>query len=180
MKTVRLLCAASLSVAVSGCRVSESLENAARNITLNTPDPIKVDMKITLDVYQHDADKKEQEKDKADADAAELNRRIYNRQKEIQDLKNQRLVAETHRGVLFLREQPAGAYGEYVRETVEKENSDRRELMIEEAARTRRELHDIEKERWNAAVKNAFPGEYIEVADPDRPDAYKIVQKVKP
>lgn len=184
MRTVRLVCATALLFSAAGCRVSESLENAARNITLNTPDPIKVDMKITLDVYQHDADKKEPEKDKdrekADADAAELNRRLYNRQKEIQDLKNQRLVAETHRGLLFLREQPAGAYGEYVRETVEKENSDRRDLMIDEAARTRRELHDIEKERWNAAVKNAFPGEYIEVADPDRPDAYKIVQKVKP
>ena len=92
---------------LSGCGVTQSLENAARNIQLNTPEPIKVDMKITLDVYQHEAGGKEKDVEKTSTDAAELNRRKYNRQKEIQELKNSRLVAETHRGLLFLREQPA-------------------------------------------------------------------------
>ena len=164
---------------LSGCGVTQSLENAARNIQLNTPEPIKVDMKITLDVYQHEAGGKEKDVKKKSTAGAKLNRRKYNRQKEIQELKNSRLVAETHRGLLFLREQPAGEYGEYVKKTVDAENTDRKALMIEDAARQKRELHEIEKERWENAVKNAFPGEFIEVADEARPDAFKIVQKVK-
>ncbi len=179
MLLLRLLTAGLPVLTLAGCGVSRSLENAARNIQLNTPEPIRMDMKITLDVYQHDAGNKEKAGEKKDAEAAEVNRRKYNRQKEIQELKNQRLVAETHRGLLFLREQPAGAYGDYVKKTVDDENTDRKSIMIDDAARQKRELHDIEKERWEAAVKEAFPGEYVEVADPARPDAYKIVQKVK-
>ena len=166
-------------LAAAGCNVSKSLENAARNIQLNTPEPIKVDMKITLDVYQHQAPGSGKVKEVESTDLAEVNRRKFNRQQEIQELKNQRLVAEMHRGVLFLREQPAGTYGGYVKKTVEEENADRKTLMLEEAAKQKRELHEIEKERHEAAVNNAFAGEYIEVADPARPGAWKIVQKVK-
>lgn len=165
----------------AGCHVSESLENAAKKITLNTPEPIKVEMKVAIDVYEHDGAVKEKEigKDNADGDIAEVNRRKFNREKEIQDLKNSRLVAETHRGILFLREQPAGTYGEYVKKTVSDENTDRQILMRDNAAKQRRELNEIMREHYDESVKNAFAGEWIEVPDPAKPDAYKLVQKVK-
>ncbi len=175
----RLLFCLPFLVAGSGCSVSKSLENAARSIQLNTPEPIKVDMKITLDVYQHQAPGGGKVEEKQPTGLAEVNRRKFNRQQEIQELKNNRYVAETHRGLLFLRDQPAGTYGEYVKKTVEDENADRKTLMLEEAAKQKRELHAMEKERHDAAVNNAFPGEFIEIPDPDKPGAWKIVQKVK-
>lgn len=178
---LRLLLVLPLLAAGGGCNVSQSLENAAKKIQLNTPEPIKVDMKITLDVYQHEAagGGKAKEVEAVPADLAEVNRRKFNRQQEIQELKNNRYVAETHRGLLYLRDQPAGTYGGYVKKTVEDENADRKSLMLEEAAKQKRELHDIEKERHEAAVHAAFAGEYIEVPDPAKPGAWKIVQKVK-
>jgi hypothetical protein len=170
-----------LLLTASGCQLSSTLENAARKITLNTPEPIKVDMKITLDVIQHDAPgaKKEKDVEKAEdsEDLAAITRRKFNRQEEIQKLKNSRFVAETHQGLLVIREQPPGAYGNYVTETVEKENFDRKALMIEDARKQKRELHEIEKERYGANVKNAFAGEWIEIPDPERSGGFKTVQK---
>ena len=168
------------AVLLTGCKMLDrSLENAAKNITLNTPEPIKVEMKIDVNVYQHDAKDGEKPKDKAKTDNAELSRRKFNRQKEIQDLKNSRFVAETHRGTLFLREQPAGTYGEYVRKTVVEENTDRMDLMRQEAAEKRRELHEIMQERYEANVRNAYPGEWIEVPDKEKPGSWRLLQKVK-
>jgi len=162
-----------------GCQLSKTLENAAEKITLNTPEPIKVDMKVTLDVIQHEAPgaKKDAEKTADPDDIPAITRRKFNRQEEIQKLKNSRFVAETHQGLLVIREQPPGSYGSYVQETVDKENFDRKALMIEEARKQKRELHEIEKEHFEANAKNAFAGEWIETADPARPEGFKQVQK---
>jgi hypothetical protein len=162
-----------------GCQLSKTLQNAAEKITLNTPEPIKVDMKITLDVIQHEAPgaKKEEGKNEEAVDIATITRRKFNRQEEIQKLKNSRFVAETHQGLLVVREQPPGSYGSYAKETVEKENFDRKALMIEDARRQKRELHEVEKERYDANVKNAYPGEWIEVPDAVRQGGFKLVQK---
>ena len=163
----------------SGCQLSKTLENAAEKITLNTPEPIKVDMKITLDVIQHDASgNKKAEVPKDDvSDIAAVNRRKFNRQEEIQKLKNSRFVAETHQGLLIIREVPPGAYGSYVKETVEMENADRRAIMIETARKQQRELHEVEKEQFDANVRSAFSGEWIEEPDPARPGGFRLVQK---
>jgi Protein of unknown function (DUF1318) len=161
----------------AGCNLSKTLDQAAKNITLNTPQPIKVDMKITLDVYQHEGADKARAAAKELEDIAEASRRKYNRQAEIQTLKNSRLVAETHQGLLILREQPAGPYGNYVRETVDKENVDRKTIMVENARKQRRELHELEKEHYEENVKNSFAGEWIEVPDSVRPGGWKLAQK---
>jgi hypothetical protein len=163
----------------AGCHLSQTLENAAKNITLNTKDPLKVEMKMDINVYQHDAPGKEKEVEKKNDDLAETSRRKYNRQAEIQTLKNSRLVAETHQGLLYLREQPAGEQGGYVKFTVEKENADRKALMIEDARKQNRELHEIEKERFETNIRNSHPGEWIEVPDAARPGGYKMEQKAK-
>ncbi len=180
MRRLLLISAVTPAILFNGCKaLDRSLENAAKNITLNTPDPIKVEMKIDVNVYQHDAEDGEKPKDNAKEDNAGLSRRKFNRQKEVQDLKNNRFVAESHRGTLFLREQPAGTYGEYVRKTVEDENTDRMELMRQEAAEKRRELHEIMQERYEANVQNAFTGEWIEVPDKEKPGSWRLLQKVK-
>ena len=171
-----LLCL--LLLPVSGCSVSKTLEHAAKSITLNTPEPIKVDMKITLDVYQHEGPEKKKVEQEPDS-TAEASRRKFNRQTEIQELKNSRLIAETHQGLLLLREQPAGTYGGYVKDTVDKENADRRTLMLEDARQHQRELHEVEKEHYEANAKVSHPGEWIEIPDPARPGGWKLTQKEK-
>ena len=103
--------------------------------------------------------------------------RKFNRQEEIQKIKNSRFVAETHQGLLYVREVPPGSYGGYVTDTVEKENADRKALMIEAARKQKRELHEVEKEHYDANVKHAFPGEWIELPDPARPGGFNYVQK---
>lgn len=147
------------------------------DVNLATSEPLKVDIKVDLNVYQHSTP---EEAAKADAGAEEVEqtaKRQYNRSAEIQELKNQRYVAETHRGVLLLRQQPAGPYGEYVKKLVVDENTDRIKIMTAEAAKARRELHEVQQERYAANLQNAHPGEWTEVPDPQKPESYKLEQK---
>lgn len=147
------------------------------DVNLATSEPLKVDIKVDLNVYQHSSPEEAAKADAADEAIEQIEKRKYNRTAEIQELKNQRYVAETHRGVLLLRQQPAGTYGEYVKKAVEDENADRMKLMTAEAQKARRELREIMEERYAATVQNAHPGEWIEVPDPAKPESWKLEQK---
>ena len=165
-----------------GC-ISRALNEAAKNITINTPEPLKVEMKVTMDIYRHDAPEAAPAGASGSAATGPANtvddakKRKFNRQEEIQTLKNSRLVAETHRGTLYLREKPAGAWGEQVTKAVDDENSDRMLIMVAEAESARRPLDAVQKERWQENVKTAFQGEYIEADDPARAGSYIIIPK---
>ncbi len=147
------------------------------DVNLATSEPLKVDIKVDLNVYQHSTPEAAAKADAADEAQEQIEKRKYNRTAELQELKNQRYVAETHRGVLLLRQQPAGSYGEYVKKVVEDENIDRMKLMTAEASKARRELHEVMKEQFAATVQNAYPGEWIEVPDPVKPESWKLEQK---
>lgn len=154
---------------LSACKLPE--------VNLATSEPLQVDIKVDLNVYQHSTPEAAAAADQA-AEAIELvQKRKYNRASQIQELKNQRFVAETHRGLLLLRNPPAGTYGEYVKKLTEEENTDRLKLMTYEAAKAKRELNEVAKERYHANVKSAFAGEWIEVPDPAKPESYKLEQK---
>ncbi|MES2707318.1 MAG: DUF1318 domain-containing protein [Verrucomicrobiota bacterium] len=154
---------------LAGCKLPD--------VNLATSEPLKVDIKVDLNVYQHSTPEAAAAADAADEAREEIEKRKYNRATEIQELKNQRYVAETHRGLLLLRQQPAGTYGNYVKETVDAENTDRMKLMTADAAKERRELQELMTERYAANVKNAHPGEWIEIPDPAKPDSWKLTQK---
>ena len=147
------------------------------DVNLATSEPLKVDIKVDLNVYQHSTPEEAAKADAAEEAAGQIEKRKYNRTAEIQELKNQRYVAETHRGVLLLRQQPAGTYGEYVKKVVEDENKDRMALMTAEAKKDRRELNDIMKERYAATLQGSHAGEWVEVPDPAKPESYKLEQK---
>jgi hypothetical protein len=87
----------------AGCKLPE--------VNLATTEPLKVDIKVDLNVYQHATPEEAAKADAADEAVEQTEKRKYNRSAEIQELKNQRYVAETHRGVLLLRQEPAGTYG---------------------------------------------------------------------
>ena len=164
----RLLIASTLC-SLAACKLPD--------VNLATSEPLKVDINVDLNVYQHSTPEAAAAADKAVEVIEEVQKRKYNRAKEIQELKNQRFLAETHRGVLLLRNPPAGTYGEYVKKLTEDENADRMKLMTADAAKARQELKEVMDERFAANVKNAHAGEWIEVPDPAKPESYKLEQK---
>jgi hypothetical protein len=142
-------------------------------IPLTTPEPLKVDLTMRLDVYQYRGEEPgNKEEIRTVGEAVERQR---NRMAEIQELKNNRIVGEDHRGLLSLRQTPAGKWGDHVKRTVEEENTDRTLLMRNEAKESNRPLNAIEIEAWKLRTDQAFKGEYIEVAG-KTPGAFEWVQ----
>lgn len=144
-----------LALAASGCK--------APSVNLATPEPIKVDIAMRVDVYQHGGAKAQPTpKPGAETDPA-LRRKL--RMAEIQDFKNQRLVGENREGLLTVIKEPEGTFGEYVRRTVASENADRLEEMNRLAAERKLSLIEIQKQQAEAWRTRAFTGEWIEVEE---------------
>ncbi|CAN5835048.1 hypothetical protein BH11VER1_BH11VER1_05070 [soil metagenome] len=147
-------------------------------VNLSSPDPIKVDVNMRLDVYQYKGD------EPGKADAAQISyeeavARQRNRMAEVQKLKDNRLVGEDHRGLLHLREKPGGEWGTYVERTVSTENEDRTLLMRHAAQEGNRALHEVQDEQWKLRTDKAFKGEWIEVPD-EKDKSYKWIQAMGP
>ncbi len=147
-------------------------------VDLQSPEPIKVDVNMRLDVYQYKGD----EPDKPDAaqasfDAAQT--RMRNRYSEIQTFKNNGLVGEDHRGLLHLREKPPGEWGDYVEKEVNEENEDRTLLIRRRAKDTNQAMHEVQDEQWKQRTSKAYHGEWIEVPG-DKPNTYKWVRSNGP
>lgn len=147
------------------------------DVNLATAKPLEVNLNMRLDVYQYTGDKpKETEQSKTLAEAVDRQR---NRLQEVQTIKNNRFVGEDHRGLLQLRDVPAGEWGDYVKRTVEAENEDRMAMMRNEAATSNRALHEVQAEQWKLRADKAFKGEYIEVPG-DKEGIFKWVQATGP
>jgi hypothetical protein len=169
MQSPRHLSQAALALALLGSVSCQSFK-----VDLQSPEPIKVDVNMRLDVYQYKGD----EPDKPNAEQArydEAQTRIRNRGAEIQTFKNNGLVGEDHRGLLFLREKPAGEWGDRVESKVNEENEDRNLLIRHEAKASNRAMHEVQEEFWKSRTSHAFHGEWIEVPG-DKPNTFKWVQ----
>lgn len=143
-------------------------------VNVGTPEPIKLDVNMRVDVYQHSDAEPDASEQQREYDAVIKQQR--DRMAQVQTLKNSRWVGENHRGLLSVRELPAGNDGKWVKSTVEAENADRLYLMRAEAKKRNLLLTDIEKEQWQARVKASFQGEWVEVSD--GPDGkYRWVKK---
>lgn len=147
-------------------------------VNLSTPDPIKVDVTMRLDVYQYKGD------EPGTANAAQVSYedavvRQRNRMAEIQTLKDNRLIGEEHRGLLYLREKPAGDWGAYVERTVNAENEDRTTLMRYMAKESNRPLHEVQEEQWKLRTEKAYKDEWVELPG-DKPNSYQWVQSDGP
>lgn len=132
-------------------------------VPITTPEPIQVNINMRVDVHQiggEDRSQIEQLQQRAREDS--IQRRL-DRSGEIQELKNNRLIGENHRGLLTILQRPAGTWGDYTVETVDAENSDRMALMRWEADETGRRLDDIQKQQAALNIDQSFPGEWVEV-----------------
>jgi len=139
---------------------------SAPTVNLATSEPIKVDIAMRLDVFQHTNDAASKPAAPSNSsDSAEVRRR--NRMADIQNFKNSRLVGEGRDGLLSVRIDTAGDAGDYVRKTVAEENADRMALMKALAEKEKRNLDDIQSAQAALWQKRAFKGELIEVSSPD-------------
>jgi hypothetical protein len=148
------------------------------DVNLATREPLKVDINVRLDVYQYS--KPQSPGTEATPKTVEgVTERRRNRMEQVQTLKNNRLVGENHRGLLTIRDLPAGKDENWVRTTVEAENEDRNFLIVEQAKKENRPMHEIQEREWKLNVERAYAGEWIEVIG-DRAGTYTWKQKEKP
>lgn len=148
--------AASTTLGLASC--------AGPTVNLATPEPVKVDIAMRLDVYQHG---KELEKKSAAPESAEPGKDRLNRAADLQTFKNSLLIGEGADALLAIRVESPGEYGEQIRKTVEAENIDRMALMKAQAEREKIPLPAVQKKQADLARKMAFKGEWIEVEKPD-------------
>jgi uncharacterized protein YdbL (DUF1318 family) len=141
-------------------------------VNVGTTEPVKVDIAMKVDVYQH-ADPSAAKKVVVQSPPADVAKARRNRMAEIQILKNARIVGENHAGYLEVRNSPPGEYGDYVRTTVDSENADRARLIEKLAKEKNLAVAEIEKQQSELFRKDAFPGEWIEVSDAEGKFAWK-------
>jgi uncharacterized protein YdbL (DUF1318 family) len=128
-------------------------------INLATPEPVKVDIAVRLDVYQKTAPTKAKEEQSSLEIAA--NRRL--RSGEIQQLKNNGVVGEDRDGYLDLRKTPTDAkYLQYANGIIAAENADRAFLYLSNAQVQNKPLEMIESDYAQLWRDRAFPGEWIQ------------------
>jgi uncharacterized protein YdbL (DUF1318 family) len=135
-------------------------------IDVGTSQPVKVDIAMKVDVYQH-ADPNAGKKVIVQPPPTDVAKSRRSRMAEIQILKNSRIVGENHAGYLEVRNSPPGEYGDYVRGTVDAENADRARLIEKLAKEKGLSVAETERQQAELFRKNAFAGEWIEVPDAD-------------
>lgn len=140
-------------------------------IDVGTKEPVKVSIAMKVDVYQHaDPNGPKKPAPPPSADIA-TSRRV--RMGEVQILKNSRLIGENHAGYLEVRTVPPGEYGDYVRLTVDAENSDRGRLIEKLAKERNIPVSQAERQQAELFQKGAFQGEWIELPDAEGKFAWK-------
>jgi len=132
-------------------------------IPITTPEPIEVNINMRVDVHQIGGEERSQIEEIQQREREDVIERRRDRSGEIQELKNNRLIGENHRGLLTILNKPAGTWGEYTVETVDAENADRMSLMRWEADESGRRLEQVQREQAAQNIAQAFPGEWIEV-----------------
>jgi hypothetical protein len=144
-------------------------------INVGTTEPVKVDIAMKVDVYQH-ADQGVPKKVVVQGPPADVAKSRRDRMAEIQILKNSRIVGENHAGYLEVRNSPPGEYGDYVRTTVDGENADRARLMEKLAKEKNLSVAETERQQAEQFHKDAFTGEWIEVPDAEGRFSWKQKQ----
>jgi uncharacterized protein YdbL (DUF1318 family) len=131
-------------------------------VNLATPEPIKVDVGVRLDVYQKTAPTKAKEEQSSLEIAA--NRRL--RSGEIQALKSAHIIGEDRDGYLAMREPPKDPkYLDYAEGIVKAENNDRAYLYLANAQSQNKPMELVGAEYAKLWRDRAFPGEWVQKED---------------
>jgi len=136
--------------------------SCAPTVNLATPEPIKVDVGVRLDVYQ----KTPPNKAKEEQSSLEIASARRLRSGEIQALKNNHIIGEDRDGYLALREKPKDPkYLEYAEGIVKSENADRSYLYLANSQTQNKPMELVGAEYAKLWRDRAFPGEWIQKED---------------
>lgn len=131
-------------------------------------DPVKVDLNMRVDVYQHpDPTVQKRVASVQPAATEDAQTRLRNRMGEVQVLKNNRLVGESRIGLLEIRNRPPGEFGEYVQRLIDAENKDRGAMMQDIAQKKSLAFEEVQRQQAELARNKAFSGEWIELPQSD-------------
>lgn len=130
-----LLAASGSLLAVSGC---------APTVQLATPEPLKVDIAMTIDVRQQTPINLGEKRQLGDAEVAALRRREA-RSGQVWTMKNDGVAVETERGYLEARPK-TGWDAAVVQKTLAEENADRKLMYEAEAMAETRPVAVVEEE----------------------------------
>lgn len=153
---------------------------SAPTVNLATGEPIKVDINMRLDVYQYNATGTNAPASsvKPGPDQSPEARR-RNRMADIQTFKGNQLVGEGRDGLVVIRpkaQEEKPEYRDYIRLTVDAENSDRIELMKTMAENQKTSLPEIQSKQAEIWRNRSFKGEWIEIPGPE-PGQWIWIQK---
>jgi len=138
------------------------LSACAPTVNLATPEPIKVDVGVRLDVYQKTAPTKAKEEQSSLEIAA--NRR--QRSGEIQQLKSDHILGEDRDGYLAMRQPPKDPkYLAYAESVMNAENDDRSYLYLANAQAQNKPMELVGAEYAKLWRDRAFPGEWVQKED---------------
>lgn len=145
-------------------------------VKIATPEPVKVDIKMRVDVYQYaTSGSATKGKKESTQNPQEGNNTLFsetdavrsNRQAEIQYFKNGQYVGESHDGLLTILKEPSGDLKDRLRKTVEAENADRSAKMQAIARKEKIPLSEVQNQQGETNRIRAFKGEWIEKPRPD-------------
>jgi hypothetical protein len=162
------------SVFIVACLLSGGCTLPTVPVEVGTAEPIKVDVKMRVDLYQH-KDPNEKIVPAEDPTLAGAQSRSWKRLGEILTLKNAQIIGENRVGLLDIRSRPDG-YGKYPDQVVAEENSDRSIRMQAEAERRKVPIEQVQTETATQNYHNAFSREWVEV-DTDKDGIFTWVQK---
>ena len=135
------------------------LTGCAPTINLATPQPLKADIAVRLDVYEKTSPSKA--KDEQSSLEIAANRRL--RSGEIQQLKNDSVVGEDRDGYLAIIRKPTDVkYLQYAQSVVNAENADRSFLYLANAQAQNKPLELVERDYAQLWNDRAFPGEWVQ------------------
>ncbi len=135
--------------------------SCAPTVRLSTPEPVKIDVDMKVDVYTHE-EKSSGNAGKSKETKTPQEARRY-RMAEVQNLKNDRVVGLGNEGYLKMKNVPTDpVYADYAQRILAEENADRRALFEAEAEEKEKPVEVIAKEFTKRAREASFPGEWLE------------------
>jgi uncharacterized protein YdbL (DUF1318 family) len=138
----------------------------APTLRLDTPEPVKIDVNMRVDVFNHEGEKKDQAAEVARGPAASTpGQRQRFRMAEVQTLKNDRVIGEGRDGFLQIVKPPADPeYLVYSQKIVADENADRELIFAAEAKNQSVSMDQVAAEYARRRREGAFVGEWIQDA----------------
>lgn len=138
------------------------LSACSPTVNIATPEPVKVDVSVRVDVYQKESAAKTQ----AEESSLEVASHRRERMGEVQGLKNDRVVGENRDGFLEMRNPPKDStYLTYAKGVIQGENGDRSTLYLSNAQSQNKPLEEVEKEYAQLWRDRAYPGEWVQKDD---------------